>query len=172
MLAAATDTVGQDLSAAADTPVQPPPLQPYEPIQAMVAPPPGWQPDPLKRSRNHTHQVWLSPSRKTAYGVIRMNLPLPFVGPDLVLRPFLDEMRKTEGQATLLSRRNDRRLPGIRFVAEGGKYKIRTNLITRGFHAWAIYAGTQRDVEEVPEELDLAEQARERTKIGLTGPRS
>ena len=172
MLAAASDTVGQDVSDTTDAPARPAPLQPYAPIQAMVAPPPGWQPDPLKKSRNHTHQVWLSPSGNTAYGVIRMNLPLPFIGPDTVLKPFLEEMRKTEGQATLISRRHDRKLPGIRFVAEGGQYKIRTNLITRGFHAWAIYAGTKRDAEEVPEELDQAERARERTKIGLTGSRS
>ena len=169
ILAYATDTVGRGLSdMTVAEPVLPDPV-PYPPVEAMVAPPPGWQPDPLKTSTTHSHQVWISPSGNTAYGVIRMNLPLPFIGPDLVLRPFLDEMRRSEGEATLLSRKTDRRLPGpgIRFVAEGGEYKIRTNLMTRGFRAWAVYAGTRRDAPESLDELDQAEQARERTRIGI-----
>jgi hypothetical protein len=137
----------------------------------MVTPPRGWQPDSLKRTGRHAHQAWISPSGHTAYGVIRMNLPLPFIGPDRVLKGFLDEMRRSEGQATLLSRTTDRRLPGIRFVAEGGQYKLRTNLVVRGFRAWAVYAGTRRDAEEVPGELNLAEQARELTKIGASRSR-
>jgi hypothetical protein len=141
-------------------------------LEAVVVPPAGWLPDPVKRSRNHAHQAWISPSGSTAYGVIRMNLPLPFIGPDTVLPRFLEKMRQTEGEATLLSRRNDGRLPGIRFVAEGGQYRLRANLVTRGFRAWAVYAGTLRDQPEVPDELQLAETAREKTKIGTTRVRS
>src|SRR6188474_233770 len=74
-------------------------------LEAVVVPPTGWLPDPVKRSRNHAHQAWLSPTGSTAYGVIRMNLPLPFIGPDVVLPRFLEQMRQTEGAATLLSRR-------------------------------------------------------------------
>ena len=174
VLAYATNRVGRGLSdMTVAEQVLPDPV-PYRPVEAMVAPPPGWLPDPLKSSSTHSHQVWISPSGNTAYGVIRMNLPLPFIGPDLVLRPFLEEMRRTEGEATLLGRRTDRRLPGpgIRFVAEGGEYKIRANLMTRGFRAWTVYAGTRRDAPEVPDELEQAEQARERTKIGLLRARS
>jgi hypothetical protein len=137
-------------------------------LEAVVIPPAGWEPDPIKRSRTHAHQAWLSPSRRTAYGVIRINLPLPFVGPDTVLPRFLEQMRQTEGEARLLSRYNDPRLPGIRFVAEGGQYRLRANLITRGFRAWAVYAGTLRGQDEVPEELQLAEMSREETRIGTT----
>jgi len=146
----------------------------FAPVEAMVVPPEGWQPDPIKWSRTHAHQAWVSPSGKTAYGVIRMNLPLPFIGPDMVIRPFMDQMRETEGEARLISRQTDRSLPGpgIRFVAEGGEYRIRANLMTRGFRAWAVYAGTRRGQDEVPAELRLAEQARERTKIGLSKTRS
>src|SRR5829696_5931869 len=112
VLAAATDSVGRGLSdMTVSEPVLPDPVA-YAPVEAMVAPPAGWQPDPLKTSANHSHQTWISPSGHTAYGVIKMNLPLPFIGPDTVLRPFLDEMRKTEGEAKLISRRTDRRLPG------------------------------------------------------------
>ena len=172
LLAAASDgdrrgpSDASDVNAAISSP------ESYPTLEAMVTPPVGWQPDPLKRTNRHAHQAWISPSGKTAYGVIRMNLPLPFIGPEPVLRAFLDEMRRTEGQATLLSRATDRRLSGIRFVAEGGQYKVRTNLVVRGFRAWAVYAGTRRDAEEVPGELDLAERARERTKIGASRSRS
>lgn len=141
-------------------------------LEAVVVPPAGWTPDPTKRSRNHAHQAWVSPSRRTAYGVIRFNLPLPFIGPDLVLPRFIEQMRETEGEATLLSQRNDSRLRGIRFVAEGGQYKIRANLITRGFRAWAVYAGTLRGQPEAYDELSTAEAAREQTRIGTTRVRA
>jgi hypothetical protein len=137
-------------------------------LEAVVIPPVGWEADPIKRSRNHAHQAWLSPSRRTAYGVIRINLPLPFIGPDTVLPRFIEQMRESEGEARLISRRSDPRLPGIRFVAEGGEYRLRANLVTRGFRAWAVYAGTLRGQDEVLEELKLAEISRESTRIGTT----
>jgi hypothetical protein len=172
MLASASDAGGQSASDASDVnnPIAPPVS--YPELEAMVTPPVGWQPDPLKRTSRHAHQAWISPSGHTAYGVIRMNLPLPFISADRVLTGFLDEMRQTEGEATLLSRTSDRRLPGLRFVAEGGQYKLRVNLVVRGFRAWAVYAGTRRDAQEVPAELDLAEWARELTKIGTSRSRS
>ena len=141
-------------------------------LEAVVVPPVGWRADPVKRSRNHAHQVWISPSRRTAYGVIRMNLPLPFIGPDLILPRFLDEMRRTEGEARLLGRKNDSSLNGIRFVAEGGQYRLRANMVSRGFRAWTVYAGTLRAQPEAPDELRIAEAAREQTRIGTTRLRS
>lgn len=141
-------------------------------LEAVVSPPAGWNPDPIKRTRTHAHQAWISPSGRTAFGVIRMNLPLPFIGPGVVLPRFLDQMRETEGEARLLSRQNDSDLHGIRFVAEGGQYRLRANLMTRGFRAWAIYAGTLRAQPEMPDELQLAEAAREETRIGTTRVRS
>ena len=50
--------------------------QPVQAVEALCMPPVGWQADPLKESDRHTHQVWISPSGNTAYGVIRMKLPL------------------------------------------------------------------------------------------------
>jgi hypothetical protein len=141
-------------------------------LEAVIVPPAGWTPDPAKRSRNHAHQAWISPSGRTAYGVIRINLPLPFIGPDLVLPRFIEEMRNTEGEATLLSQRDDPRLRGIRFVVEGGQYRLRASLVTRGFRAWAVYAGTLRGEPEIPEELAVAESAREQTRIGTTRVRA
>ena len=46
-------------------------------VQARVAPPVGWKLDPYKTSSSHKHAVWLSPSGRTAYGVIYFSLPLP-----------------------------------------------------------------------------------------------
>jgi hypothetical protein len=135
-------------------------------VEALVIPPVGWIAQPLKHSSRHNHQIWLSPSGSTAYGVIRFKLPLP-ISPESVLRMgFLPEMKRTEGEATLLSSERDPSLPGLRFVARGGKHLVRTNLITRGFKGWAVYAGTMRDRPEAPDELALAELAREHTAVG------
>jgi len=137
-------------------------------VNAWVAPPAGWTLDPYKKSSMHSHAVWISPSGRTAYGVISFSLPLP-VGHDLVLWGFLNEMRRTEGEATLLSKQWDDKLPGLRFVAQGGRYVVRTNLTVRGFHGWACYAGTLRSESINADELAEAEKARERTTFGKSG---
>src|SRR4051812_27764855 len=134
-------------------------------LDANAVPPEGWQPEPLKSSAKHKHQVWLSPSGHTAYGIIHFSLPLP-VGHDGALWGFLREMRRSEGQADLLSKQWDENLNGMRFVAQGGLYLIRTNLFVRGFTGWACYAGTMTKQEIVPSELELAEVAREHTTFG------
>src|SRR5688572_28806499 len=114
-----------------------------EVVEAMVMPPQGWLPEQLKASDRHTHQVWVSPTGRTAYGVICFKLPIP-VGEGTVLWVFMREMRRVEGEGELLEKVEDDQLPGIRFVAEGGRYKLRTNLTSRGFRALAIYVGTMR----------------------------
>ncbi len=134
-------------------------------VDAVCDPPAGWKPEPLKSSSNHKHQIWLSPTGATAYGVIHFSLPLP-VGENLAMDGFIKQMRKSEGDANLISRQSDPNLPGIRFVAEGGKYKLRGNLIVHGWDGWAIYAGTIRCMAIVPAELDQAERAREHTVPG------
>jgi hypothetical protein len=134
-------------------------------VVAVCDPPLGWKMDPPKTTADHVHKVWLSPSRATAYGVIHFSMPLP-VGANLALGGFLDHMKKSEGNANLLSQQNDPNLPGIRFVAEGGKYTIRTNLMVDGWEGWAIYAGTLRGQPDLPNELDMAQRAREHTNVG------
>ncbi len=133
-------------------------------VAAIVTPPIGWKAEPIKTSPKHTHQVWLSPSGNTAYGVIYFTMPWP-VGPDLALWAFLNQMKRTEGQATLLSKRQDNALPGVRFVAEGGLYTVHANLILDGFKGWAVYAGTVRGKPVDESELDLAIAAREQTSV-------
>ena len=140
--------------------------EPLAEVQAVCVPPAGWTPEPLKTSARHTHQVWISPSGNTAYGVIRMRLPIP-VGPDLVLWGFMNEMRRVEGEGKLLAKEDDDHLPGLRFVAEGGRYRVRTNLVTSGRTAWAVYAGTIRGHSIDEDELYLAERARESTSPGM-----
>lgn len=136
-----------------------------EAVKAAVVPPVGWKAEPLKSSSQHQHQVWLSPSRDTAYGVVYFGLPWP-VGPDLVLWGFMRHMDAVAGGATLLSEQRDDRLPGIRFVAEAGIYVIRTNLIVKGFEGWAVYAGTVRGKPVNESELQTAMRAREQTRVG------
>ena len=92
-------------------------------------------------------------------------MPLP-LGENIAFKGFLDQMKKTEGQAILISRQDDPNLPGIRFVAEGGRFYIRTNLIVQGWEGWAIYAGTLRNQPVLADELDMAIRAREYTKVG------
>lgn len=143
---------------------------PNEDVEAIVAPPASWRKDELKATSNHKHQVWVSPTGDTAYGVIHVNLPLP-VGPDLTLMGFLAEMRRSEGESTLISKDRDPDLPGLRFVAEGGRYRIFANLTARGFNAWTIYAGTLRGRPINEPEFELAQRAREATIIGLPKPK-
>ncbi|MDP9174150.1 MAG: hypothetical protein M3O30_09830 [Planctomycetota bacterium] len=134
-------------------------------IEAVVDPPLGWRADTVKSTSNHTHKAWLSPTGLTAYGIIHFQMPLP-VGQNLALGGFLRQMKDTEGQANLLERADDPNLPGIRFVAEGGRYKIRANFIVDGWQGWAVYAGTLRNQQILPDELDTAVRAREHTRVG------
>ncbi len=142
-----------------------------ESVEAIAAPPEHWRPEPLKSSDEHAHQVWLSPSGKTAYGIIRFKMPLP-MGTDLALWAFLREMRRTEGAARLIDKRRDPQLPGLRFVAEGGLYTVRTNLMVSGLRGWAVYAGTLANEDIVSAELTLAEKAREHTAVNIPSPPS
>ena len=139
----------------------------YDPtLQATVRPPEGWTPKVQDvGATDHTHIVWLSPSGHTAYGVISFNLPLP-VGPQFVLGAFLSEMKKREGKADLISKSYDEALKGIRFEAVGGRYHTYTNLMTRGWHGWFVYAGTGTAEPINVAELALAEAARENTLLG------
>jgi len=136
-------------------------------VAARVSPPIGWRVDPLKSTSSHKHQVWISPSGNTAFGVILFNLPLP-LGSETVLWGFMREMRKSEGTAELISKTPDPKLPGTRFVAKGGIYTVRTNLITRGFKGWAVYAGTRTQNPVDVDELNLAEASRERAVVGVS----
>jgi len=138
-------------------------------VMAIVMPPRGWRAAPLKTNERHTHQVWVSPTGDTAYGVIHFKMPLP-VGVNFALYGFIRQMKQTEGDATLISQENDDKLPGMRFVAEGGIYRIRANLLVNGFEGWAIYAGTLRGRSTNDAELLLAQGAREQTRIHVGDP--
>jgi hypothetical protein len=136
-------------------------------VNAVCRPPVGWKLDPPKHSAQHDHLVWISPSGRTAYGVIYFHLPLP-VGHELALWGFLNEMRASEGEAKLLQKNWDSNLNCLRFVAEGGQYTVRTNLFVRGWTGWAVYAGTLRAFAINAAELAVARRAREATEIGLS----
>jgi hypothetical protein len=135
---------------------------PSDELNAVCRPPAGWTPKPVAQLPRSIQRVWVSPSGRTAYGVIRIHLPFP-VGSDLVLWAFMNQMRQTEGEARLLGRRKDP--PGLRFVAEGRDHRLRARLRTSGLSAWVVYAGTLRAQEESAAELKLAELARDVTQL-------
>jgi hypothetical protein len=136
-------------------------------VEALCAPPAGWQAEPLRIGARSSHQSWLSPSRRTAYGVIRFVIPLP-VGPDTVLPFFLKEMAKLEGSAILLDKYTGGGLPGLQLLTESDQYRTYSTLTTRGFRGWVIYAGTLRNEETNSEELELAQRARLATEVGIS----
>jgi hypothetical protein len=141
--------------------------QPMEAVQAVVTPPAGWRLEETKESSDHVHLSWKSPSGKTNFGVIYFSIPLPLPA-SWIFDQYIDAMRKSEGEATVIEGpANDGSLPGVRFTVETGPYRMRTNLICKGFHGWSVYAGTLRNEQEVAEELALAERARDKTQAGL-----
>lgn len=137
-----------------------------EELEAVCRPPVGWRVKAVEQLPRSIQRVWVSPSGRTAYGVIRIRLPLP-AGQDLVLWAFLNKMRQAEGEAKLVSR--DKGSPGLRFVAEGGEHRLRALLHTSGLSAWVVYAGTLVEEPEAPEELRIAELARDATWVGSVG---
>ena len=135
-------------------------------LDALARPPIGWEVEGIKTGARFVRQTWISPTGETAYGIIRFNLPLP-VGHELVLRVFLSEMKKSEGRGELVSETWDDALKGLRFVAAGGRYTVRTNLFVHGFSGWAVFAGTRSDAPVDARELNLAEKAREATVVDV-----
>jgi len=131
-------------------------------LAATCYPPPGWHADPLKISPKHHHQVWVSPTGSTAYGVIHFTLPLP-VSADVALWGFLREMKRTEGSSELIYKQAVPSESAVRFEAQGGLYRVRGFLRVSGWEGWAAYAGTKADHSILMDELETAEQARDKT---------
>lgn len=135
-------------------------------VDAVVTPPVGWVQEETKSSSDHVHLSWKSPSGKTNFGVIYFSLPLPLPA-NWIFDRYIGAMKESEGEAKVIEGPlNDSSLPGVRFTVETGPYRMRTNLICKGFHGWSVYAGTLRDQPEVPDELAAAERARDHTKPG------
>jgi hypothetical protein len=140
--------------------------QGIEAIKAVVKPPVGWHLDPVKESDGSLNYTWKSPTGKTAFGVIHFGMPFPV--PTWVVYPnVIQKMKEHEGEANVITGPlKDENLPGMRFTVDTGDYRMRSNLITKGFSGWIVYAGTLRNDEEVPAELELAEKSREKTRVG------
>lgn len=149
------------------TPATKPSGQIVQTVSARCYPPEAWKPEPLKSSDRHTHQIWISPTGHTAYGVAHFTLPIP-VGGDIVLFFFLQEMKNHEGEAHLLSKQWD--ASTLHFKAQGGHYTVRANLQVRGLEGWIAYAGTRTDETVIPSELDQAAAARDQTQFGVGKP--
>ncbi len=134
-------------------------------LGAYPVPPVGWKLSNEGGDDRSHHTTWVSPTGRTAYGVVFFKLPFP-VGHELALQyGFLPEMKKNAGEANLISKKWDEQIEGLRFEVEGGPYYIRTSFFVRGMQGWAIYAGTRRDQPIDEGELKLAEVAREKTVV-------
>lgn len=99
--------------------------------------------------------------------MIRFSLPLP-VGNDIALWGFLNELKRNEGDATLISKK--REPDRLRFVAQGGRYHLDGTIVTRSLHGWAVYAGTLTGQPVALDELEQARHAREMTVLGPQNP--
>jgi hypothetical protein len=131
-------------------------------LDAVVHPPIGWTLQRADDTPRYVQRVWVSPSGRTSYGVIRFSLPIP-VGEEIALTGFLSQMRQSEGEAHLLSMERDDAQDRLNFTAEGGRYRLDGIIITRGFHGWVIYDGVLRNQSRALDEVALAVQARENT---------
>ncbi|QOV87799.1 hypothetical protein [Humisphaera borealis] len=143
-----------------------------EVVRATCTPPADWSAEPIKTTSISEHQVWISPSGATAYGVLNVrHLLMPLASNERILGEFLDGMLKSEGAADLLEKQSDNSLAdgrgGIRFVARGGKYTVRACLTSSGRNAWIWYAGTLSGQPVIASELATAESAREQTSVGV-----
>jgi hypothetical protein len=130
----------------------------------VVHPPLGWTIQRADDTDRYVQRVWVSPSGRTSYGVIRFTLPLP-VGEEIALSGFLTQMRQSEGEAHLLSKKRDEAQDRLQFSAEGGRYRLDGLIVTRGFHGWVIYDGVLRNVSPALDEVAMAVQARENTSL-------
>jgi hypothetical protein len=135
-------------------------------LDATADPPLGWRVQRADQNNRYAQRVWVSPTGDTSYGVILFALPFP-VGDDLALLGFLSEMKRSEGDARLITKqRNPQRNNRLEFIAEGGRYHVDGIIATRGRRGWAIYAGTLRGGRVALDELELAVQSRENTTLG------
>lgn len=143
----------------------------FEPrVEAFITPPAGWNIDKEEINDERTHLVWLSPSRETAYGVVYAKAPFYLPAMKMFHEKALDRVieafRDDQGEAELLSQQWDDDRKAMRFEAKGGLYHIRSILTVRGKSVWTVYAGTRNGREPVPDELAIAESAREATLVG------
>jgi hypothetical protein len=135
-------------------------------LDATVDPPPGWILERSDDTARYVQRVWVSPTGRTSYGVIRFNLPLP-LGKEIALEGFLAQMRESEGEARLIEKHRDRAQDRLIFAAEGGRYRLDGIIVTRGFHGWVVYSGVLRNSPLALDELESAVHARENTRLGL-----
>jgi hypothetical protein len=136
-----------------------------EDLHVTARAPEGWTTEPIKTTATTIHQIWISPTGRTAFGVIYARLPLP-VGAELALWGFMREMKKSQGEAELLDKNRDEHLDGLRFSARGRFYSIEAVLYAHGWDCWVSYAGRYSDKEADEGELALARLARERVMMG------
>jgi len=140
-------------------------------LRAVIIPPDGWTHEVKPPSKDNHHELWISPDKSTAYGIVRMELPfyaLPVGERTLLDKGVLDRARQTEGQVELDGPVvDDPKADGIRFVMNGKFFRTRAVLMKRGLTAWMVYAGTVQDKPLNEAALKPAELARDRTAVNV-----
>ena len=138
-------------------------------LDAICLPPAGWTLNRSEQTDRYAQRVWVSPTGKTSYGVVHFTMPLR-LGNSIALAGFLSEMKRSEGDARLISKTplDDR----LAFAAEGGRYRCNGIILTRGTAGWAVYAGTLRSGPLALDEISLAVHARDSTIPGSSAGHS
>lgn len=132
-------------------------------LQAICMPPAGWVDKGMKQGDNHVRRTWVDPTNTMGYCVIRASLPLP-VGESMVLSAFLAEVRKTQGDARLIEKRSSGE--GLTFVAESPILRYEGRVHCSGFRGWIVFASILNTDSAHPENLKVAEAARDATILG------
>ncbi len=133
-------------------------------LQTYIVPPVGWSKPDIEHGDDYVRYVWVSPTDGTAVGVIRFSMPLP-VGYDIAVWGFMEEMKAREGSAELIQQSWDIESQAMRFVADGGLYRVRVKMIVSGFNGWAIFAGTKTDRPINEDDLKKAIIARDSVRV-------
>ena len=185
LLLAATATFGSGCAGRTNKDYQPALTQPTtavsviaeptwnESVRSECRPPVGWSHKPAEAQSGSQHELWISPTGATAYGVIVVkHWLMALASNEKILAEFLKNMKASDGKAELVEKTADPELGGIggiRFVAIGQKYTLHANLMSSGNRVWIVYAGTANAMPINPAEYEIAKTARQLTVIEPAG---
>ncbi|MEM8874613.1 MAG: hypothetical protein AAGD32_10175 [Planctomycetota bacterium] len=139
-------------------------------LEAVATPPVGWALDDVKTGDNYIHYVWLSPTGKTAYGIVRFTPPIYVWANEFGHNAafnfgFKPAMKDDQGYVKVLDKSWDGEARMLVFEVEGGTYTTRNHFRVRGRRGWTVYAGTFTGETPIAEELALAIEARNATTV-------
>jgi hypothetical protein len=102
---------------------------------------------------------WRSPTKMTGVGVAYIHMPLPFPA-RMITWLAQKEYSKKADDGKILGEWEDA-LGRPWFEAENTRYHVRGYVVTKGFEAWIIYCGYNREQPPSAAELGVAARALE-----------